>query len=119
VRSQNGFYRAFCSAHDDRKTPNLDIKEGEDRRILLLCRAGCVTEEVVETLGYTAVSTGLLSLKKPGEYLYLCMGEDPSGAEGYTVSRGRLPYGKLGREISFGDLPEGSKNPALDTYRKL
>jgi hypothetical protein len=30
----------------------------------------------VETLGYTAVSTGLLSLKKPGEYLYLYMGED-------------------------------------------
>jgi len=51
VRSQNGFYRAFCSAHDDRKTPNLDIKEGEDGRILLLCRAGCSTEEVVESLG--------------------------------------------------------------------
>ena len=51
VRSQNGFYRALCPAHDDRKTPNLDIKEGEDGRVLLLCRAGCSTEEVVETLG--------------------------------------------------------------------
>ncbi len=51
VKSQNGFYRAFCPAHDDRKTPNLDIKEGEDGRVLLLCRAGCSTEEVVETLG--------------------------------------------------------------------
>jgi putative DNA primase/helicase len=44
VRSQNGFYRAFCPAHDDRKTPNLDVKEGEDGRVLLLCRAGCSTD---------------------------------------------------------------------------
>ena len=51
VRTQNGFYRAFCPAHDDRITPNLDIKEGEDGRVLLLCRAGCSTEEVVEALG--------------------------------------------------------------------
>jgi hypothetical protein len=51
VSTQNGFYRAFCPAHDDRKTPNLDVKEGEDGRVLLLCRAGCATEEVVEVLG--------------------------------------------------------------------
>jgi hypothetical protein len=51
VRRQNGFYRAFCPAHDDRITPNLDVKEGEDGRVLLLCRAGCSTEEVVEALG--------------------------------------------------------------------
>jgi len=40
---------------------------------------------------YTAVFTGLLSLKKPGEYLYWRMGEEPGGAEAYTVSRGRPP----------------------------
>jgi hypothetical protein len=51
VRRQGGFYRAFCPAHDDRKTPNLDVKEGEDGRVLLLCRAGCSTDEVVEALG--------------------------------------------------------------------
>ena len=51
VRRQGGFYRAFCPAHDDRKTPNLDVKEGEDGRVLLLCRAGCSTEEVVDALG--------------------------------------------------------------------
>jgi hypothetical protein len=68
---------------------------------------------------YTAVFTGLLSLKKPGEYLYVRMGENPFGAGGYTVSRGRPPYGKLGREISFGELPEGCKRLVLDTYRKL
>lgn len=29
ARKLNGFYRAFCPAHDDRNTPNLDVKEGD------------------------------------------------------------------------------------------
>ena len=67
---------------------------------------------------YTAIFTGLLSLKKPGEYLYVRMDDDPLGSGGYTVSRGRPPYGKLGSEISFGNLPAGCKRLVLDTYRK-
>ncbi|HJQ29187.1 MAG TPA: hypothetical protein VJ827_07580, partial [Rubrobacter sp.] len=62
---------------------------------------------------------GLLSLKKPGEYLYMRMSEDPLGAGGYTVNRGRPPYGELGSGISFGDLPNGCKSLVLDTYRKV
>ena len=68
---------------------------------------------------YTVVFTGLLSLKKPGEYLYVRMREDPAGSGGYTVHRGRPPYGELGRELSPGDLPEDCKSLVLDTYRKL
>jgi hypothetical protein len=68
---------------------------------------------------YTAVFTGLLTLKKPGEYLYVRMGEDTCGADGHTVSRGRPPYGELGREISFGDLPEACRRLVLDAYRKM
>ena len=68
---------------------------------------------------YTAVFTGLLSLKKPGEYLYLRMDDDPLGSGGYTVGRGRPHYGDLGREISFGDLPEDCKNLVLDMYQKM
>ena len=68
---------------------------------------------------YTAVFTGLLSLKKPGEYLYARMDDDPLGSGGYTVSRGRPPYGELGREISFEDLPVGCKNLVLDMYQKM
>ena len=68
---------------------------------------------------FTAVFTGLLSLKKPGEYLYLRMSEDPLGSGGYTVNRGRPPYGELGSGISFGDLPEACKSLVLDTYRKV
>ena len=68
---------------------------------------------------YTSVFTGLLSLKKPGEYLYVRMDDNPLDSGGYTVSRGRPPYGELGREISFEDLPEGSKNLVLDMYQKM
>jgi hypothetical protein len=51
VREHGSFYRAFCPAHDDRTTPNLDVKEGDDGRALLICRAGCRVEDVVEALG--------------------------------------------------------------------
>jgi hypothetical protein len=68
---------------------------------------------------YTAVFTGLLSLKKPGEYLYARMDDDPLGSGGYTVRRSRPPYGELGREISLEDLPDGCKNLVLDKYQKL
>jgi hypothetical protein len=68
---------------------------------------------------YTAVFTGLLSLKKPGEYLYARMDDDPLGSGDHTVSRGRPPYGELGCEISFEDLPEGCKNLVLDMYLKM
>lgn len=51
VEKHNGFYRAFCPAHDDNNTPNLDVKEGEDGRALLICRTGCENVDIVEALG--------------------------------------------------------------------
>jgi len=66
---------------------------------------------------YTAVFTGFLTGKKSGEYLYLAMSED-SGCSG-TLSRGRPPFELLGREVPFGDLPEGCRRLILDTYEKL
>ena len=69
---------------------------------------------------YTAVFTGLFVEKKPGEYPYLTMGENPGQVgDGHTLSRGRPPYEKMGREISFEDFPEGCKELVLDTYRGL
>jgi hypothetical protein len=50
--------------------------------------------------------------------LYLRMDDDPLGSGGYTVSCGRPHYGELGREISFGDLPEDCKNLVLEMYQK-
>jgi len=68
---------------------------------------------------YTAVFTGLLSLKKPGEYTYLRMSDDPLVSGHFTFDQGRPPYAELGREIPFGDLPEDCKNLVLDTYRRM
>jgi hypothetical protein len=51
VEEHNGFYRAFCPAHNDNNTPNLDVKEGEDGRALLICRVGCENPEIVTALG--------------------------------------------------------------------
>jgi hypothetical protein len=69
---------------------------------------------------YTAVFTGLLSVKKPGEYVYLSMSEDPLGPESSSMlQRGRSPHERLGAEIRFKDLPEGCRRLVLDTYRVL
>ena len=43
-------YIAKCNAHDD-STPSLSIKEGDDGRTLLKCRAGCPTEKVCASVG--------------------------------------------------------------------
>ena len=68
---------------------------------------------------YTAVFTGLLSPRKPGEYTYLRMSDDPLVSGHYTLEQGRPPYGELGREISYADLPEDCKGLVLETYRKV
>lgn len=69
---------------------------------------------------YTAILTGALIGKKPGEYFYLTMSEDPDGSEGSsTLHRGRPPYERLGCEISFGGLPKSCQRLILDNYRRL
>lgn len=69
---------------------------------------------------YTAVFTGLFSLKKPGEYPYLTMDEDPTGiGDGATLRRGRLPRERLRYEIPFRDLPQSCRQLVLRTYREL
>ncbi len=69
---------------------------------------------------YTAVFTGLFDLKKPGEYPYLCMGEEPLAPGGsYALRHGRAPYERMGCEISFQDLPEDCRRLVLGVYRDL
>jgi hypothetical protein len=68
---------------------------------------------------YTAVFTGLFSLKKPGEYPYLSMSGDQLASGGGSLHRGRPPYERMGYEISFGDLPEDCRQLVLNAYRDL
>ena len=62
--------------------------------------------------------TGLLNSKKPGEYLYLSMDEDPLGSGTHTLRQDRSPCEKMGREISFDDFPEGCRWLVFDIYRE-
>jgi hypothetical protein len=69
---------------------------------------------------YTAVFTGLFDLKKPGEYPYLSMSDEPLAPGGsHAPRRGRPPYERMGCEISFDVLPEDCKRLVLDIYRDL
>lgn len=49
-RTQAGGWVARCPVHEDR-TPSLGVREGDDGRLLLFCRAGCATVDVVAALG--------------------------------------------------------------------
>ena len=69
---------------------------------------------------YTAVFTGAFAEKKPGEYLYLTMSEDPLGPGGsHTLHRERPPGERLAREVPFKTFPEGCRVLILDAYRRL
>ena len=68
---------------------------------------------------YAAVFTGFFTDKKPGEYLYLAMSDEPFAPGGSTLRRGRPPYERMGREISFKDLPVDCRRLVLDVYRGL
>lgn len=46
------YHTANCPAHDDRH-PSLEISEGKDGRALLICRAGCTTDQIVAAIGST------------------------------------------------------------------
>lgn len=49
-KSRNGKgWKCKCPVHDDRK-PSLSISEG-DKGIVMICRAGCRTEDVVNAIG--------------------------------------------------------------------
>ncbi len=47
---RRGEYVAFCPAHDDRKTPNLHIGTDKAGNVLLICRAGCDQDEMLNAL---------------------------------------------------------------------
>jgi hypothetical protein len=69
---------------------------------------------------YTAVFTGFLSIKRPGEYPYLTMDADPRGVgDSRTLRRGRPPHERLRLEISFMDLPDGCRRLVLDIYQEI
>ncbi len=49
-RIATGRWRGRCPVHRD-NTPSLDITSGRDGRVLVLCRAGCRTADVLKAAG--------------------------------------------------------------------
>lgn len=47
-----GCYSACCPAHDD-KSPSMHVRELEDGRILINCKAGCSPNEILSAIGLT------------------------------------------------------------------
>lgn len=49
-RTGAGRWVASCPSHSDR-SPSLNVKECTDGRILMICRAGCHTHDIVHSIG--------------------------------------------------------------------
>lgn len=119
VRRHDGFYRAFCPAHDDRITPNLDVQEGEDGRALLICRAGCATEEVVGALGLTMRNLFDRNGNEIGEGAEVPSETpktlQPCTLESYAEAKG-LPIGFL-RKLGLSDFSYSGSPAVRIPYR--
>lgn len=50
TEKRDGSFLATCPAHRD-EHPSLDVSNGEDGRVLIICRAGCTVENVVAAMG--------------------------------------------------------------------
>jgi hypothetical protein len=48
----HGRWIARCPAHNDRR-PSLGVREADDGRVLLYCRAGCETSAILDSIGAT------------------------------------------------------------------
>ena len=50
VRRVNGGWMALCPSHADRNA-SLKVAEADDAKVLLHCKAGCLTTDVVAAMG--------------------------------------------------------------------
>jgi hypothetical protein len=49
-RTGPGRWICCCPAHED-KTPSMNVKELPDGKVLVICRAGCTNEEIIQAAG--------------------------------------------------------------------
>ncbi len=54
-KEHRGEFRARCPAHQGNSDNSLSIKAGDDRRALLVCRADCSLQEILDALGLAVV----------------------------------------------------------------
>ncbi|MFI6444682.1 phage/plasmid primase, P4 family [Kitasatospora sp. NPDC050543] len=51
VTEDHDGYLAYCPVHADRRTPSLKLTRKEDGKLLLVCRAGCPKDAILQALG--------------------------------------------------------------------
>lgn len=52
VRDQHGYWMARCPAHED-STASLQVARGTEQPVILICMAGCDTQDVLARIGLT------------------------------------------------------------------
>lgn len=54
VEEDHDGHTAFCKAHNDRHHPSLKLTLKDDGKLLVVCRSGCSTADILKSLGLTA-----------------------------------------------------------------
>jgi hypothetical protein len=83
-------YRARCPAHNGNSDDSLSIKEGDDGRALLICRADCDLKDIVEALDLGVVDL-FAHNERPGPKAKKATGKSKS--EERTLTADELPAG--------------------------
>ena len=85
----NGSFSARCPAHADGR-PSLNVRRGDDGRVLVKCYAGCETAAVVSAVGVTLVD--LFPPKEPAAIKQNGHGRRVVATYDYRAEDGRILY---------------------------
>jgi hypothetical protein len=114
VRPAGAGWVATCTAHEDRH-PSLSVKETSDGTVLLRCRTGCSTADIVRNAGLcwpdlfpaahrerfkTRAWGGGLPMGPSGRPALLCMGDDQAAAFLGELARLSKVRGTLDRPVA-------------------
>jgi hypothetical protein len=89
-KEHRGEFRARCPAHNGNSYNSLSIKEGDDGRALLICRADCDLKDIVEALDLGVVDL-FAHNERPGPKAKKATGKSKS--EERTLTTDELPDG--------------------------
>ena len=89
-KEHRGEFRARCPAHNGNSDNSLSIKEGDDGRALLICRADCDLKDIVEALDLGVVDL-FAHNERPGPKAKKATGK--SNSEERTLTTDELPDG--------------------------
>jgi len=90
---RRGEWRARCPAHNGNSSDSLSVKEGDDGRALLICRAGCDLRQIVGALGLGMVDLFAHNGRASASLAAAKKAPKKSGDEEKTFTTDDLPDG--------------------------